>query len=279
MEREAHKVFYDSVLGIEAYYLKGVVREFPAHFHEHYVIGTIESGQRYALCHGEQFLVQPGDLIIFNPHETHACRQVGDHPLDWRCLNIKPETMERFTQTITGRAYLPKFGKNVYYQTELAGLVREVYAMVAREDRGFAREECFLLLLEQLLEDSGGGFLPPPAEGDRPEIQTVCAYLEKHYGESVALDQLAELAGLSKYYLLRSFTRQKGISPYRYLETVRIDRAKRLLEQGVRPVDAALSTGFSDQSHFTNFFRNFIGLTPRQYQECFRGGEAGEKQL
>ena len=50
-----------------------------------------------------------------------------------------------------------------------------------------------------------------------------------------------------------------------------MDRAKGLLEQGVRPVDVALRTGFSDQSHFTNFFKNLIGLTPRQYQSCFTG--------
>ena len=274
MERREQKLYYDSVLGIEACYLRDVVQEFPTHFHEYYVIGAIESGQRQAFCRGERFVVQRGDLVVFNPHEAHACRQVGDYPLDWRCLNVPPDVMERMTGTITGRAYLPRFEKNVYARSELADLVREVYAMAAGEDGGLHREECFLLLIEQLLEDSG--FLPPPAEGDRPEIQAVCAYLETHYGENVSLDRLAEIAGLSKYYLLRSFTRQKGISPYRYLETVRIDRAKRLLEQGVRPVDAALQTGFSDQSHFTNYFKNLIGLTPRQYQECFRGGKGNQ---
>ena len=143
--------------------------------------------------------------------------------------------------------------------------------MVAGEEREFCKEERFLLLVEQLLEENGGGFPPEPDTGDRPEVRAVCAYLEEHYGETISLDALARVAGLSKCYLLRSFTRQKGISPYRYLETVRVDRAKGLLEQGVRPVDVALRTGFSDQSHFTNFFKNLIGLTPRQYQSCFTG--------
>lgn len=88
--------------------------------------------------------------------------------------------------------------------------------------------------------------------------------------DSITLDDLSKLAGLSKYYLLRSFTKQKGISPYSYLETIRIGKAKKLLEQGVLPVDAALQTGFSDQSHFSNFFKKFIGLTPKQYMNIYK---------
>ena len=47
---------------------------------------------------------------------------------------------------------------------------------------------------------------------------------------------------------------------------------QKLLEQGVPPVEAALQTGFSDQSHFTNYFSRFIGLTPGAYQEIFSKG-------
>jgi AraC-like DNA-binding protein len=68
------------------------------------------------------------------------------------------------------------------------------------------------------------------------------------------------------YYFL---TPTKGITPYRYLETVRISQAKHLLENGVEPIETAHQTGFSDQSHFSNFFKEFIGITPKQYQKIF----------
>lgn len=86
----------------------------------------------------------------------------------------------------------------------------------------------------------------------------------------ISLNRLSSIAGISKYHLLHSFTRQKGISPYSYLETVRISRAKKLLEQGESPLEAAFATGFYDQSHFTNLFKKFIGLTPRQYGGIFQ---------
>ena len=95
-------------------------------------------------------------------------------------------------------------------------------------------------------------------------------FFRKNYAKNISLNDLCQLTGLSKYYLLRSFTRQKGISPYSYLETIRIAKAKVLLEQGVLPIEAALQTGFTDQSHFSNFFKRFIGLTPKQYMKIFK---------
>ena len=92
---------------------------------------------------------------------------------------------------------------------------------------------------------------------------------------AAALEQLSALAGLSKYHLLRCFPRQKGITPYRYLETVRVNRARALLEQGAAPLDAALRAGFADQSHFNHFFKILTGLTPSQYRAVF-AAEQGE---
>ena len=101
------------------------------------------------------------------------------------------------------------------------------------------------------------------------EIKAVCEFLKQNYMNNITLKDLSKFTGLSKYYLLRSFTKQKGISPYSYLITIRINKAKKLLEQGASPIDAALRTGFADQSHFSNFFEKQIGLTPRQYMRIF----------
>ena len=83
------------------------------------------------------------------------------------------------------------------------------------------------------------------------------------------MNQICRYSGLSKSTLLRAFTKSKGITPYRYLEIIRINKAKQLLEKGILPIDAAIQTGFSDQSHFTNYFSSFIGLAPGVYREIF----------
>lgn len=49
-----------------------------------------------------------------------------------------------------------------------------------------------------------------------------------------------------------NIVQEKGITPYRYFETIRINEAKKMLEQKVDSIEAAIRTGFSDQSHFSN---------------------------
>ncbi len=125
--------------------------------------------------------------------------------------------------------------------------------------------------MEQLIEEYAEQEINAGTIEQSMETKAICEFLENHYMECITLDDLCKLTGLSKYYLLRSFTKQKGITPYSYLETIRIDKAKKMLEQGVLPIDVAMQTGFTDQSHFSNFFKKFIGLTPKQYMNIFKG--------
>ena len=111
----------------------------------------------------------------------------------------------------------------------------------------------------------------------REEIERACAYMEQHFAEHIYLDQICCYAGLSKSTLLRAFTKEKGITPYRWLETIRINEAKRLLKEGAVPSVVAMETGFSDQSHFTNYFNSVIGLAPGMYREIFSQKNKDEK--
>ena len=61
---------------------------------------------------------------------------------------------------------------------------------------------------------------------ERGEIDAVCAFMQRHFAERITLDRLCRCAHLSKSTLLRAFTREKGVTPYRYLEAVRIGEAK-----------------------------------------------------
>lgn len=270
--QEQRHVYYDHDLGVEAYQLSGVVQKFPNHFHDFYVIGFIEGGQRHLWCKGREYDLCPGDLILFNPRDNHYCSPIGGALLDYRALNIKLEVMLKAAGEITGKEYAPCFTQNVVYQSEAAISVGEVYAAILADTPRLQREEAFFYLLEQILQEYTD--LSESLEPTQPDeqIQNLCTYMEQHYAENISLDTLLSMTSFGKTYLLQSFTKQLGVSPYRYLQTIRIDRAKKMLEQGVEPIETADRTGFSDQSHFTNFFKSFIGLTPKQYQRIFING-------
>lgn len=269
MRQEERTVCFDRELKIEAYRFKGIMQKFPNHFHEHYVIGFIEKGQRYLSCKNKEYTTSTGDLLLFNPFDSHTCEQIDDKVHDYRCINIKPEIMKKTVFEITGKNYLPKFNQPVIFRSELVPLLQELHYIIMEEELDFKKEELFFFLIEQLIEEHTEPNLQSNLENTNIEIQAVCDYLENNYAEHIILDELSTIAGMNKYSLLRNFTKLKGITPYRYLENIRVNKAKKLLEKGVEPIDAAIQTGFVDQSHFTNFFKNFIGLTPKQYQNIF----------
>jgi AraC-like DNA-binding protein len=206
---------------------------------------------------------------LFNPGDIHTCKQIDGKTLDYRCINIQPEIMSKAAYEITGKDTLPYFTTPVVFHSELVPLLRELHLVVMQEEKDFRKEELFYLLLEELIEEYTDE-IPELNAVPSMETKAICEYLEKNYMKNITLDELSKLTGLSKYYLLRSFTKHKGISPYSYLETIRIDKAKKLLEQGILPIDTALQTGFTDQSHFSNFFKKYIGLTPKKYMNIFR---------
>ncbi|MDT3424867.1 AraC-like DNA-binding protein/mannose-6-phosphate isomerase-like protein (cupin superfamily) [Paenibacillus forsythiae] len=277
MTREVRTVVFDADLELEAYRFEGIMQKFPNHFHDYYVIGFIEQGKRLLHCHHEEYILNSGDVVIFNPYDPHACEQIDGGTLDYRCINIQPEVMRQYVQEIAGVDYLPCFTPTVLYRSELAASLRELHLMISEGHSDFQKEELLLFLLEQLLREDSDLSAPGPSREPASEIKRICEYIESHFAESITLDQLSQLAGLSKYHLLRSFTKQKGISPYSYLATIRINHAKKLLEQGMPPIDVALQTSFSDQSHFTNYFKKLIGLTPKQYARVFIHGSGAQQ--
>jgi len=268
-KQEQRLVRYDNELKIEAHQFNGIMQEFPNHFHEYYVIGFVESGRRHLTCKNKVYTIDAGDLLLFNPLDNHACRQVDNRTLDWRSININEDIMREAVKQMTGIDYLPQFTTTAAYHSESLQSLRELHGLIMEQRKDFEKEEIFFFLIEQLIKEytePAGESLSKVSE----EIGTACTYMENHFAELITLDDLSELSNLNKYTLLRNFTKQRGVTPYQYLETIRISEAKKLLEKGIGPLNAAMQTGFSDQSHFTKFFKKLIGLTPKQYGDIFK---------
>jgi AraC-like DNA-binding protein len=98
-------------------------------------------------------------------------------------------------------------------------------------------------------------------------IQRARDYLHDNYAESIALDELAQVAGLSPFHLCRLFRREFGLSPHAYQTHVRLSHAKHQLLRGMPLKDVAAATGFYDQSHFGWHFKRLVGVTPGQYRK------------
>lgn len=268
MKKEVRTIVYDEELHIEAYYFQGTEKPFPNHFHEHYVFGLMENGRRRLSCRNRQYIMGKDQMLLLNPGDNHGCTQADDAAMDYRGLNISKTVMLDLAEEITGKRELPGFSENVIGDKTAVWYLRNLHQMIMNEENAFGKEENLWLLLSFLMENYGQPFEKCIPEC-REEIERACDFIENHYSERIELNQICHYTGLSKSTLLRAFTKSKGVTPYRYLEAFRVNKAKQLLEKGVSTVEAAMSTGFSDQSHFTNYFTRFIGLAPGAYREIF----------
>ena len=271
MQKEIRTICYDDDLHLEAYRFEGIIQPFPNHFHDYYVIGFIEAGTRCLSCKNKEYTVSQGNILLFNPNDSHSCVQCDGGTLDYRGLNIPKETMLSLAEEVTGQRVLLGFSENVIKNDELNLYLRSLHQIIMDGSKEFEKEEMLLLLISLLIGQYGQSFencIPECIE----EIESACIFMSEHFAEHTTLENLCNCCGLSKSALLRAFTKSKGVTPYRYLQTVRIGKAKKLLEKGVSAASAAIQTGFSDQSHFSNFFHMFIGLSPAAYGRIFKEG-------
>jgi len=88
--------------------------------------------------------------------------------------------------------------------------------------------------------------------------------MESHYAEPLGIADLSRAAGISRAHFSRRFRDALGLSPYQYLQRVRIHRARELLGRGHGVTEAALSGGYRDLGRFAQAFRRHVGCAPSE---------------
>lgn len=98
-------------------------------------------------------------------------------------------------------------------------------------------------------------------------IDNICNYINEHYTETITLEHLENIFHGSQYHLQRTFKQGKGKSPQAYIHELRMETAKKLLENTDRSInDIGKDIGIPNSSYFITLFRKYFGLTPRVYR-------------
>lgn len=242
---------------------------YSRHTHDEYAIGTIEAGVQTFHCRGGQHLSLPGSLILVNPDELHDGR-AAEGIYRYRMLYLDPAFVSdavRDAGEPEGR--LPLFRTPVARDVELAGVlcVLNQRSEVREGADALELESRLLRLVHALLARHAGGTLrrtPPSGSGSAP-VHYVRQVLDENFHADVSLASLAAECGMSRFALLRLFTREVGMPPHAYLTRARLREARRLLARGDAPATVAAAVGYADQSHLTKRFRAAFGITPGQY--------------
>lgn len=218
-----------------------------------YVVARVECGRSEWWAHGRLWRSAPGSIQLKEPGDVH--RDVAhDGPITFQVVVLPPSELESVRDE--GRTIaLPHLASG----DERARAFHRLHdAIGGRAER---------LSLEVAVAEAVSAFtlLKSTASHQTGPVRRAMDYLRARLSDSVTLDDLALHAGLDKFHLCRAFRAQIGMPPHTYLTHLRIARARRLLERGIRASEVAPLVGFYDQSQLNRHFRRIVGTTPGRH--------------
>jgi AraC-like DNA-binding protein len=235
-----------------------------------YVFGVIERGGMRARRGRGQHEVGPGDLVAWDPSAPHAGS--AREPWTSRLMVIEVADFEVLAddaeQPLTRDVV---FDDPVIDDAELAMHFVRLHRALEHPSSRLERDAHIAEWIDALLTRTAHrrrGSRPTP--DDQRALRLASEYLAADPTRNVSLDELAAVAGIGKFRLVRLFRAQTGLPPHALQLAHRIRLARRRLEGGATIADAAVDSGFADQSHLHRHFLRSLGMTPRAYQRRVR---------
>ena len=246
-------------------------RSFARHFHASYGIGVLQHGAHRSTSGRGEVDAYAGDVLACNPGEVHDGRPLdGVRSRRWRMLHL---TTEALAGVMGSHHHAPDFEfegaalQNPPLRAVLNGLLDWLEASNPTRLPNVELlhgEEWLVAVCHQMRWHQRPS---APSGFDHP-LARVCDRLADVASPAPGLAELADLAGIGKYQLLRRFVRVHGVPPHAWLLQRRVECAQRLIREGCALSEAASSAGFADQSHMTRVFSRQFGFTPGDWQRA-----------
>lgn len=218
-----------------------------------YRIMYVESGKAMLRFPSKCLDVEKGDLLILSPHEEYVLSSSGTE--NWRFCAISFYSLAPlpFSQSVYKIKDTTKY--NEYFDISFKAW-QEKSAGYKLIITSIIYNLLFLILHENDTKRSSVD----------PFVTKIENYMQKNYNKKLSLRELADFCGYSVSYFKAHFTNTFGVSPMKYLNNMRIERAKELLRTGMYSVgEVAQECGFENLYYFSNVFKKFTGERPSNY--------------
>ena len=238
---------------------------YAPHTHAGFSIGIVDAGQSvFSLADHSQAIV-PGDVVLVRAGDVHCCNPDDLQCWSYRMFHIdQPGLAALLAETPATRDLLAGMRSQVLRSAQAVRLLDRLTQALEQPDAELQAEvitclhEIMLLCGENCLRDTA-------TTADDDGLQRAHRYLQMHCRQRIALDELATIAGMGRYQLIRQFRRRYGLTPHALQLDMKINQARTLLQQGASAADTAYDTGFADQSQFHRAFKSRVAVTPLQY--------------
>lgn len=237
------------------------------HLHSHIEAGFVIEGKTEVTIDGLTYPVDAGEAFIIFPNRIHSYEDNGN--IKCYLFICSPDDVAPFTDIFKG--YLPDSPVFKPLEPEILQSVFDPAARRGMElerdpDTPFTAERVRAYASAVLSEMLPAVKLKPSTSGDPDATQRILLYCDTHYRDDLSLDILAKELGYSKYYISHVFSTNINIGFSRYLRSLRVNAAKRLIRQTqMTMTDIAIDSGFTSIRTFNRQFFAETGISPTEY--------------
>ncbi len=235
-------------------------------WHRNIEIWMGTEGKGTATIDADTYELCKGDILVVNSCSIHAVKT--DNMVEYYCLIIDPDFC-----TDNGINF-----EDVVFEIRIDDdKMRELFSNVVHEYKsddpyryaGIRSSVLSLVLYmarnHAVKEIKGKG----RASGKVLEnMRIAIGYIKNHYTENITIDRVCKEVGLSKYHFVREFKKIIGVTPVNYINSLRIEKAKKMLLLGDHKISEIQDMcGFENASYFTALFRRVTGITPSEFSK------------
>lgn len=222
----------------------------------------MDEGALKVIFDGQEIVARAGDAVMIDCRQKHSYKALGE--LRFHYIH--------FTGPGT-KAYARQLYR-LYHGVHISGYPESGISHIYRRLQNYARsqvtsqnEHTVSVDIHRILALLAENAKKEEAAPSNEAIENAVTYMNEHIDSPCSLEELAEHAGLSKYYFNRLFSSAMGMPPHRYYNAVRIQHAKRLLMTTSGSVeDISEQCGFDTPSNFIRMFKRYEGMTPTAFR-------------
>jgi AraC-like DNA-binding protein len=236
--------------------------DFLPHWHENIEILSVLQGTINVLSDASSITARQGEIIIINSNNVHYI-QTLEEKSQYYCLIIDRKFCEEigidteeivFSRLIKDKSLTEQFRmigeefmeQKVLYKARIKSVITELIICLYRD----------YILTETPLSNK-------PETNKVDIVKKAIRYIQGNYDKNISIADIADTAGVSKFYFCRIFKEITGYTTVRYINILRCTNAKKLLLSGKCSVEeAAFQCGFDNLSYFSKTFKKHMGCLP-----------------
>ena len=231
--------------------------------HESLELLCVLDGEGVVLYDDMRHSVRKGDIVVVNSYAVHQVKAEGELPVF--CLIIDRAFCQYNGIDPVGLQFQSVI-RDDDRATELLGQMMEAYAMQEDPFHNAAFKCAVMNMLLYLCRNySCPGSKQIQSTPSLEHVRNAVGYMKANFAQKITTEEIAGSTGLSKFHFVREFKRFTGHTPNHYLNAIRCEHARNLLESGLYSVkEVAFLCGFSNNSYFSGVFQRHTGILPSQ---------------